>query len=275
MIPNNLRLKVLLVCFYLFILPVSIINFAIAAQKMSMDVAPNDPSKIYAKVTDVINTGSFTYVAVEINNENIWAAGPITTINKGDMVEFSTKMPMKNFYSKSLKRNFSILYFSKKYTVYNETSVVRTFDEVKIGGYLREVTLDGLNGQAQNFSAFKGKPLIINIWASWCGPCRAEMGSLERLSQRYNTKEFNIIGISTDDYRDKAEAFIKATNISFNNFIDHQLLLENMLGAKTIPLTIFVASDGRVLKKIRGAHEWDSEQNITSISEIFHINLLP
>ena len=139
---------------------------------------------------------------------------------------------------------------------------------------MREATLDGLNGKAKKFSAFKGKPLIINIWASWCGPCRAEMGSLERLAQRYNGKEFNIIGISTDDYRNKAEAFIKQTEISFENFLDHKLLLENMLGANTIPLTILVDADGRVLKKVRGSREWDSPEIIDAIGEVFHIKLM-
>jgi len=153
------------------------------------------------------------------------------------------------------------------------TAFAGTPGEVVIGGYLREATLDGLNGSTRKLSYFKGKPLIINVWASWCGPCRAEMASLERLAQRYNGNEFNVIGISTDDYRNKAEAFIKQTGITFANFLDHRLLLENMLGANTIPLTIFVDADGRVLKKIRGAYAWDSPQNIEAIGEVFHIKL--
>ena len=146
--------------------------------------------------------------------------------------------------------------------------------EVKVGSYLREMTMDGLNGSSRKLSYFKGKPLIINVWASWCGPYRAEMASLERLAQRYNGNEFNVIGISTDDYRNKAEAFIKQTGITFVNFLDHRLLLENMLGANTIPLTVFVDANGRVLKKIRGAYAWDSPQNIEAIGEVFHIKLV-
>jgi thiol-disulfide isomerase/thioredoxin len=155
------------------------------------------------------------------------------------------------------------------------TAFAGTPGEVGIGGYLREMTLDGLNGgSTKKFSDFKGKPLIINVWASWCGPCRAEMGSLQRLAQRYNGKEFNVIGISTDDYRNKAEAFIRQTGITFENFLDHRLLLENMLGANTIPLTIFVDANGRVLIKVRGAHVWDSPQNIKAIGEVFHVKLV-
>lgn len=158
-------------------------------------------------------------------------------------------------------------------TALSTTSFAGTPGEVKAGDYLREATLDGLNGKTKKFSDFKGKPLIINVWASWCGPCRAEMGSLERLAHQHN-KEFNVIGISTDDYRNKAMAFIKQTEITFENFIDHELLLEHMLGANTIPLTILVDADGRILGKLSGAYEWDSPAAINAIGAAFQIKLM-
>lgn len=150
---------------------------------------------------------------------------------------------------------------------------VSTSGEVEVGGYLREATLQGFNGKTKTFSDFKGKPLLINVWASWCGPCRAEMGSLERLAQRYNGKQFNMIGISTDDYSDAAEAMIKQTGITFENFLDSKLLLENMLGANTIPLTVLVDANGRVLIKVHGAYEWDNKEAINAIEEVFQIRL--
>lgn len=147
--------------------------------------------------------------------------------------------------------------------------------EVPVGGYLRAAKLDGLNSTAKTFAYYKGKPLIINIWASWCGPCRAEMGSLERLAQRYNGKEFNVIGISIDDYRNKATAFLKQSGVTFENFLDSKLFLENMLGANTVPLTVFVDAEGRVLRKVRGAYEWDNPKNIEAIAEVLQIKLVP
>lgn len=145
--------------------------------------------------------------------------------------------------------------------------------EVEVGGYLREATLQGLNVGTNKFSDFRGKPLIINVWASWCGPCRAEMGSLERLAHRYNGKEFNIIGISIDDYRKAAQAFIQESEITFANFLDSKLFLENMLGANTIPLTVLVDSHGRMLLKARGAFEWDSPAVVAEIGKMFHLKL--
>ena len=64
----------------------------------------------------------------------------------------------------------------------------KTPGEVEVGGFLREAQLRGLSGQTRKFSDYLGKPLIINVWASYCGPCRAEMGSLERLSLRHGEK---------------------------------------------------------------------------------------
>jgi len=151
------------------------------------------------------------------------------------------------------------------------TAFAGTPGEVKIGSLLRETTLHGFDGGTNKFSDFKGKPLLINVWASWCGPCRAEMGSLERLARRYNGKEFNVIGVSTDDDSNAAEAFIKQSGITFDNFLDRKLLLENMLGANTIPLTILIDANGRVLAKVRGAREWDNPKIIDATEKIFHI----
>lgn len=145
--------------------------------------------------------------------------------------------------------------------------------EVKIGNYLRATTLKGLNGESKTFADYKGKPLIINVWASWCGPCRAEMGSLQRLAERYNGKQFNVIGISTDDDGKAAANFIKRSGTQFENYLDSHLLLENMLGANTIPLTVLVDADGRVLEKVRGAYEWDSQEMVDAIGQVFHLKL--
>lgn len=153
------------------------------------------------------------------------------------------------------------------------TAFAGTPGEVEIGGYLREAKLQGFSGNTKKFSDYKGKPLIINVWASWCGPCRAEMGSLDRLARRYGGKQLNVIGISTDDDGNAAAAFIKQSKITFENYLDSKVFLENMLGANAIPLTILVDARGRVLLKVRGAREWDSPEIVDAIGETFHIKL--
>ena len=149
----------------------------------------------------------------------------------------------------------------------------RTPGEVEVGQLLREAPMQGLSGPSRLLSDFHGKPLIINVWASWCGPCQAEMGSLQRLFQRYGGKQFNVIGVSTDDYTDRAELFLKKTGTTFDNYIDQKLFLEHMLGAEQLPLTLLVDAQGRVLAKFSGSKEWDSPEMVGAIAKAFRMKL--
>jgi thiol-disulfide isomerase/thioredoxin len=141
--------------------------------------------------------------------------------------------------------------------------------EVAVGKELREATLNGLNSASRPLSSYRGKPLIINVWASWCGPCRAESASLERLAWSDSPRQVPIIGISTDDDPRAAQAWLKASNATLSHFIDRNLELENMLGADRLPLTVFVDADGRVLRKIYGAKQWDGPEARKLVDEIF------
>jgi len=145
-----------------------------------------------------------------------------------------------------------------------------TSGEVPVGGTLRDATLQGINGPARRISAFRGRPLIINVWASWCGPCREEMASLERLAWREGRQDFAIIGISTDDDADQARGLLRNTHATISHFIDHDLQMENMLGASRLPLTVLVGADGRVVEKIYGARQWDSPDALRLIDVAFH-----
>ena len=144
--------------------------------------------------------------------------------------------------------------------------------EIAEGRVLRDVVMRGLTVESRLLSSFRGKPLIINMWASYCSPCLQEMGSLERLSQRYG-EHFNVIGISIDDYVERAQGFLAKVDTSFPNFIDYKLTIENMLGANRIPLTVLVDADGRVLYKVYGAREWDSPEVVRAIAKAFRLEL--
>ncbi len=129
---------------------------------------------------------------------------------------------------------------------------------VAIGERLPDVQLTGLNGASRHLAEFRGKPLVINVWASWCGPCQAETASLERLAWRTDAGTFAIIGISTDDDPAQALAWLARSHATISHFIDHDLTMEHLLGASRIPVTVLVGADGRVLERIQGAREWDS-----------------
>jgi len=73
-------------------------------------------------VAEVIEAGGYTYVRVEVNGESLWAAGPPTTVAVGDGIAFSTMIPMKEFHSKSLNRDFPVLYFVDSFSVQSSTA---------------------------------------------------------------------------------------------------------------------------------------------------------
>jgi thiol-disulfide isomerase/thioredoxin len=139
-------------------------------------------------------------------------------------------------------------------------ALAKTPGEVEVGAALREAKMHGLNGPDRLLSQYRGKPLLINVWASWCGPCRLEMGSLERLAWQDQGKRFAMIGISTDDSEPAAKRYLQSANATLNHYMDRALELENMLGAERLPLTILVDANGRVLGKYYGAREWDSAE---------------
>jgi thiol-disulfide isomerase/thioredoxin len=287
--------KILLIIFSLTLLNTVVINSVSATQRSIHEVELNKSQVISGRVSDVITSAGFTYTEVNTGKEKVWAACPgVISLKAGDMISFSADMPVHNFHSKSLGRDFTTIYFIQQYMTDNGVSTITmphgeiekqqkidpatpsstgTRGEVGRGDYLREASLKGLNVKQRMLSEFKGKPLIINVWASWCGPCRAEMGSLERLAQKYNGREFNVIGISTDDYHNKAMAFIEQTGITFENYHDNRLILENMLGANTIPLTVLVDEQGRILEKVRGAREWDSPEIVDAIGRVLNIKM--
>lgn len=148
----------------------------------------------------------------------------------------------------------------------------RTPGEVQVGQVLRQAPMQGILGPSRLLSDFRGKPLIINVWASWCGPCQAEMPSLQRLAKRAG-QQVHVIGISTDDYHDRAESFVRTFGIGFPNFIDSKLRLEHMLGAERLPLTLLVDAQGKVLAKHYGAREWDSPEALAYVAKHLRIKL--
>lgn len=140
---------------------------------------------------------------------------------------------------------------------------------VPIGQALPDTPLLGLNGPGRRLAEYRGRPLIINVWASWCGPCRAEMASLERLAWSDTARRFAIIGVSTDDHAAAARAYLQRSNATISHFLDHGLVIERLLGATHLPLTVLVDAQGRIVEKVVGAREWDGPDAVRLIRKAF------
>ena len=109
-------LIILMACLSLGILNMSVINSAYAQQKINSN-------EIQGKVSEIINVTSYTYAEVDTGTAKVWAAGPTTALKIGDTVSFSTAMPMKDFYSESMERNFSLIYFISQFTTNTDIGI--------------------------------------------------------------------------------------------------------------------------------------------------------
>ncbi|MCX7058154.1 MAG: TlpA disulfide reductase family protein, partial [Proteobacteria bacterium] len=113
-----------------------------------------------------------------------------------------------------------------------------------------EFTLHDLDGKPHALSAWDGKPLIVNFWATWCAPCRREIPLLNRLQHEFSPKGFEVIGIAVD-FADDVRAFKKSVAIDYPLLVgeDDGLEAARGFGVETMafPFTAFIDAAGRVL----------------------------
>lgn len=115
MIQRSNILVTLILCTAFTLLNVVINNSAYAYSGKTTAERGSAGNQIYGKVIDTINVSGYTYAEVDDGKNKVWAAGPVTALKVGDMIAFSTAMPMKNYHSKSLERDFSIIYFTERF----------------------------------------------------------------------------------------------------------------------------------------------------------------
>nr|MCA8835926.1 TlpA family protein disulfide reductase [Pseudomonadota bacterium] len=117
------------------------------------------------------------------------------------------------------------------------------------------------DGQSLELSAFHGRVVLINFWATWCAPCLAEMPSLNRLQIALGGADFQIITIATGrNETADIESFFTNQNIShLTRYRDPNLRLALALGAGSLPTTVLMDRDGSIIARLQGEADWDSE----------------
>lgn len=110
---------------------------------------------------------------------------------------------------------------------------------------------------------YRGKVLLVNIWATWCQPCRVEIPSIERLYRTYGPQGLSVVAVSIDDPGTESaiRAFVRDMGMTFQVLHDPSGRIEKAYQATGYPETVIVGKDGVIRKKIAGAMDWDSEGN--------------
>ena len=125
------------------------------------------------------------------------------------------------------------------------------------GDVVSAMVLPALERGTIDLSQWRGRTVLLNIWATWCGPCREEMPALERLSQALAPDRYAIVGISIDADRNLAREFARKLGVTFPLAIDASgTITRAVLGVSALPDTLVIGPDGRLAARVRGYVDW-------------------
>lgn len=132
---------------------------------------------------------------------------------------------------------------------------------IEVGLPAPEFTFSGINGKMVSLSDYRGKVVLVNIWATWCTPCVDEMPSMEKLYQKLKGEDFEILAVSIDFLGLKVVApFMKKYKLTFPALIDSAGTIRIAYGTTGIPESFIIDKDGILVKKIIGPLDWASSE---------------
>jgi thiol-disulfide isomerase/thioredoxin len=127
---------------------------------------------------------------------------------------------------------------------------------------LPQFTFADAAGQSKSLADFKGKLVLLNIWATWCVPCREEMPTLDKLESRLGGKDFQVVAVNIDKGGpEKAASFLKETGAAhLALYTDPSGKLFSTLKAVGMPTTLLIDRDGREIARLVGPADWASPE---------------
>ena len=153
-----------------------------------------------------------------------------------------------------------LLLLKRDRSFYNSVKIV----PVEVGLPAPDFTFPDINGKNISLSDYKGKVVLINIWATWCSSCVDEMPSMEKLYQKLKSENFEILAVSIDSVGAKVVApFMKKYKLTFPALMDTAGTIRISYRTTGVPESFIVDKDGILVKKIIGPLDWTTP-------EIFH-----
>ncbi|MFK0690802.1 TlpA disulfide reductase family protein [Mesorhizobium sp. IMUNJ 23033] len=130
-----------------------------------------------------------------------------------------------------------------------------------------EISFTDGASQPKTLASFSGKVVLLNIWATWCAPCRKEMPTLDRLQEKLGGRDFEVVALSMDragpDIVKKFYAETGVTHLALN--IDSSAKAMFTLGAVGLPMTLLIDREGKEIGRLIGPAEWDSRDMVDFI----------
>ena len=145
---------------------------------------------------------------------------------------------------------------------------------VEVGDRIPAFSAPALSGEEVSFADHLGEVVLVNVWATWCGPCRVEMPSIQSSYERFLDRGFTVLAVSIDagpGYEGKVERFVEEYGLTFPVLLDPEGRIQGLLRTIGVPETFVLDREGRIVKRIIGATDWDSDANQALIRELLRL----
>ena len=131
-----------------------------------------------------------------------------------------------------------------------------------------DFSVASLEGPPSALRGQKGKIVLLNFWATWCPPCRAEMPAIERLWKKEKGKAFTVMGVSVGEEPAKVKEFIGRQGFSYPIFVDPSGVLGAAFGARSIPTTYILDKAGKAIAGKVGGAPYDGAESVAIFAEL-------
>ena len=124
----------------------------------------------------------------------------------------------------------------------------------------KDFKVSSLDGGTLRLSELRGKVVFLNLWATWCGPCKEEMPAMERLWRRYKAHGLIVVALSMDAQGAKVvKPFVDQARFSYPIGLDPKMEVAQLYGARAVPATFIIDRSGNLFAFALGPREWDSK----------------
>ena len=134
--------------------------------------------------------------------------------------------------------------------------------------FTSSVVADG--ARAKSLASYRGQVVLLNIWATWCAPCRAEMPSIEKLHREFGPRGLKVVAVSVDDpgSQQAVREFARNLGLTFEILQDPTHQIKHAYQTTGVPETFVLGKDGVIRKKIIGATDWSSEGTRALVAQL-------